>query len=73
MLGLDLDISWYGPDISATVSKLTRYMSCPTVDHWTCLLGLMGYLKATKHMGIHLGTSDEIIGLCDSDWAGCQD
>jgi hypothetical protein len=24
-------------------------------------------------MGIHLGTSDEIIGFCDSDWAGCQD
>jgi hypothetical protein len=61
------------PDISATVSKLTRYMSCPTTEHWTVLLGLIGYLKATKHMGIHLGTSDEIIGYCDSDWAGCQD
>jgi Reverse transcriptase (RNA-dependent DNA polymerase)/gag-polypeptide of LTR copia-type/Integrase core domain/GAG-pre-integrase domain len=61
------------PDITSTVSKLTRYMSCPTVDHWNCLLGLLGYLKATKHMGIHLGKSDEIVGYCDSDWATCED
>jgi hypothetical protein len=61
------------PDISSTVSKLTKYMSCPTVNHWACLLGLLGYLKGTKTLGIHLGKSDEIIGYCDSDYASCQD
>jgi hypothetical protein len=61
------------PDISSTVNKLTKYMSCPTTKHWDVLIALLGYLKGTRLMGLHLGKSDTILGWCDSDWGNCKD
>jgi hypothetical protein len=61
------------PDIASTVNKLTKYMSKPTTEHWKLLLDLLGYLKGTSHMGLHLGRSERTIGFCDSDFASCLD
>jgi hypothetical protein len=61
------------PDIASTVNKLTKYMSSPTVQHWQVLLGLLGYLKGTRTMGLHFGGSDTCSAYCDSDYAGCLD
>jgi hypothetical protein len=61
------------PDIAATVNRLSKYMSCPTKEHWKCALYLLGYLKRTSHLGINYGGSDELIGFCDSDFAGDLD
>jgi hypothetical protein len=61
------------PDIASTVNKLTKYMSKPTTQHWKLLLDLLGYLKATSSMGLHLGRSDVSVGYCDSDYGSCRD
>jgi hypothetical protein len=61
------------PDIASTVNKLTKYMSKPTTEHWKILIDLLGYLKGTSKMGLHLGRSDTTIGYCDSDFASCLD
>jgi transposase InsO family protein len=61
------------PDIASTVNKLTKYMSKPTTQHWKVLLDLLGYLKATRCMGLHLGRSKESVGYCDSDYGNCVD
>jgi hypothetical protein len=57
------------PDISSTVNKLTKYMSDPKQNHWNMLMYLVGYLRRTKSMGLHLGNSDLITSYCDADHA----
>jgi L-fucose isomerase-like protein len=61
------------PDIASTVNKLTKYMSKPCTEHWKLLLDLLGYLKGTSSMGLHLGRSESTMGYCDSDFASCLD
>ncbi len=61
------------PDIASTVNKLTKYMSDPKTQHWEMLMYLLGYLKATKSMGLHLGKSDLCTAYCDSDFASDLD
>jgi hypothetical protein len=61
------------PDIAATVNKLAKFMSKPTVDHWNTAVNLVGYLKYTIDYGLHLGHSDECIGYCDADFASDVD
>ncbi|WVZ82630.1 hypothetical protein U9M48_029876 [Paspalum notatum var. saurae] len=41
-----------GPDISFAVSKLSRFMSNPGIDHWHALERVMCYLKGTMSYGI---------------------
>jgi len=36
------------PDIAYTVSKLRRYTSNPSDDHYTALLRVLGYVSHTK-------------------------
>ena len=40
------------PDISFTVSKLSRFVSNPGDDHWHALERVMRYLKGTASYGI---------------------
>jgi hypothetical protein len=61
------------PDISATVNRLAKYMSCPTVEHWEAAMDLLGYLRVTKESGLHMGTSDDIVAYCDADYASDVD
>ena len=36
------------PDIAYTVSKLSRYTTNTSDDHWTALLQVLGYVSHTK-------------------------
>ena len=40
------------PDIAYVISKLSRYTSNPSEDHWTVLLRVLGYVS--KYQGICL-------------------
>ncbi|KAL0437395.1 UNVERIFIED_CONTAM: putative transposon Ty5-1 protein [Sesamum radiatum] len=44
------------PDISFSVSKLARYISCPDRPHWSALDRVLKYLKGTVSLAIHYGT-----------------
>jgi hypothetical protein len=41
------------PDISFTVSKLSRFMLNPSIDHWHALERVMRYLYGIMSYGIH--------------------
>jgi Uri superfamily endonuclease len=41
------------PDISFAMSKLSRYMSNPSADHWHALERVLRYLKGIMSFGIH--------------------
>src|SRR6266498_5352483 len=41
------------PDISFAMSKMSRFMSNPGIDHWHALERVMRYLKGTMSYGIH--------------------
>ncbi|XP_039304387.1 secreted RxLR effector protein 161-like [Solenopsis invicta] len=60
------------PDISYAVSKLARYSNDPQQLHWKAVKRVMKYLKGTIDVSLyfHKELSDELIGYCDSDYAG---
>jgi hypothetical protein len=56
-------------DISFTVSKLSRFMSNPGIDHWHALERVMRYLCGTMSYGIHyLGHPVVLEGYSDANW-----
>jgi hypothetical protein len=55
------------PDISFAVSKLSRFMSNPGIDHWHALERVMRYLCGTSY-GIHyLGHPVVLEGYSDAN------
>jgi hypothetical protein len=57
------------PDISFAVSKLSRFMSNPGIDHWHALERVMRYLCGTMSYGIHyLGHAAVLEGYSDTNW-----
>jgi hypothetical protein len=59
------------PDIAQAVGALARFMSCPTTTHWAAAKGVLRYLSGTRLDGINYqGREAEIVGYCDSDFAG---
>lgn len=62
------------PDISQAVGALSRYMSKPTMQHWTSVKGVVRYLAGTLDYGINFdGKRPNFEGFCDSDYAGDVD
>ena len=59
------------PDVAFTVSCLTSYFSSPRRIHWETAIRCLGYLFATKDLGLILGAggSDKLVCFSDSDWA----
>jgi len=43
------------PDIAYAVSKLSRYASNLSDDHWTVLLRVLGYVSHTKEYALRYG------------------
>ena len=41
------------PDIVYTVSRLSRYMSNPSADHWKEIVRVLMYLRYTRNHGLH--------------------
>jgi hypothetical protein len=63
------------PDISYSVSVLSRFNGDPGITHWKAGLRVLQYLKETWNMGLRykLGNDEEkpkMVGYTDSDWAG---
>ena len=61
------------PDITYAVNALARYSEKPRAVHWNSAKRIMRYLKATIDFSITYGgksANNELIGYCDSDWAG---
>ena len=63
------------PDIAQAVGALARYMSKPTMVHWTAAKEVLRYLVGTASAGIVYGQQGRsgLIGFCDSDFAGDVD
>ena len=60
------------PDIAAAVGILSQYMKQPSKEHWMGVKRVLRYLKGTENYGIIYSSNKEkdLIGYCDSDWAG---
>eukprot|EP00879_Flechtneria_rotunda_P000030 GHRR01000048.1.p1 GENE.GHRR01000048.1~~GHRR01000048.1.p1 ORF type:complete len:438 (+),score=38.22 GHRR01000048.1:151-1464(+) len=62
------------PDIAQSVGALSRYMSCPTQQHWCAAKGVVRYLAGTIDYGINFTKgAGAMIGYCDADFAGDVD
>ena len=70
---------WTRPDISFSVSELSRFVSAPCQTHSVAVNHLLRYLKGTCNLGLTFsksssqGAINQLWGFVDSDWAGCQD
>ena len=65
------------PDLSQTVSMVSRYMHDPGHGHWEAVKGILRYIKGTIDVGLvfekdSTGKQD-CIGYVDSDYAGDLD
>ena len=60
------------PDIAAAVGILSQYMKQPSKEHWMGVKRVLRYLTGTVNNGIIYSSNKEkdLIGYCDSDWAG---
>jgi hypothetical protein len=57
------------PNISFAVSKLSRFISNPGIDHWHALKRVMRYLCGTMSYRIHyLGHPAVLEGYSDTNW-----
>ncbi|EOY27496.1 Uncharacterized protein TCM_029332 [Theobroma cacao] len=63
------------PDIMYATSVLSRYMQSPSEVHHTTAKRVLRYVKGTLNFGLKFSKnkSQELLGYCDSDWAGCLD
>lgn len=60
------------PDISASVSILSRKVNSPTKTDWNELMRVLRYLKGTGNLKLRLSNNrinEELIGYSDADWA----
>ena len=57
------------PDIAYSVSKLSRFTSNPSADHWKALTRALRYLKYTMKYGILYKKYPTVLeGYCDANW-----
>ena len=64
------------PDLCYSVTKLSRYLSAPTVDHLNTAKHVLRYLKGTSEKGIVFRKVDRpmaLVGYCDADWGSSVD
>ena len=57
------------PDIAYSVSKLSRYTSNPSKDHWTAIIRVLRYLRYTLNYGLHFTKYPAVLeGYSDANW-----
>ena len=62
------------PDISLSVSKLSRFVSNPGDVHWHALERIMHYLKGTASYGLHYTGYPRVLeGYSDANWISDAD
>ncbi|XP_070019638.1 secreted RxLR effector protein 161-like [Nicotiana sylvestris] len=60
------------PDISHAISVMSRYMACPSKEHWQAMKWILRYLKGTADVGLTFykdKLSESLVGYVDSDYA----
>lgn len=61
------------PDLSLSISILSRYQSCASNDLWKSLKRVLRYIKGTVKLNLIYklsNNSETCVGYVDSDWAG---
>jgi Reverse transcriptase (RNA-dependent DNA polymerase) len=63
------------PDIAYAVGRLSSYLDCYRLDHWSAAIRVLRYLKGTRTHALTLGgrSSLTLSGYSDSDYANCLD
>ncbi|XP_019442241.1 PREDICTED: uncharacterized protein LOC109346955 [Lupinus angustifolius] len=63
------------PDISFAVQQVSQFMHTPRHLHLAVVRRIIRYLKGTSHRGMFFpaGSSHQLLGYSDADWAGCLD
>ena len=62
------------PDLAFTISTLARFNASPSNSHASAVKRTLRYLRSTRFHGLrYQGSTSQIIGYCDSDWAGDLD
>lgn len=57
------------PDIAYVVSRLSRYTSNPSTEHWKSITRLLRYLRYTREYGLHYTRYPAVIeGYSDANW-----
>ena len=57
------------PDIAYAVSKLSRFTSNPSADHWKAILRVLKYLRYTRNYGLHYTRYPAVLeGYADANW-----
>jgi Reverse transcriptase (RNA-dependent DNA polymerase) len=63
------------PDISFSISQISKFMHAPRTPHLEAINRILRYLKGTPGKGVWMknNNSNEICGYSDADWAGSYD
>ena len=74
MIGSLLYLCASRPDIMFSVGMCARFQSSPRESHETAVKRILRYLAGTPNFGLWYphGTSFDLVGYSDADWAGCQ-
>jgi len=74
MIGSLLYLCASRPDIMFSVGMCARFQSSPRESHETAVKRILRYLLDTPNYGLWYphGTSFDLVGYSDADWAGCK-
>ena len=63
------------PDLSFSVSLLSRFQANPGIEHWNALLHVIGYIKNTIDYGLTYSRDADLspVAFVDADYGGCRD
>lgn len=57
------------PDLAYAVSRLSRYTSNPSVQHWKAIIRVLRYIRYTRDYGLHYTNHPAVIeGYTDANW-----
>ncbi|KAJ0621687.1 putative RNA-directed DNA polymerase [Helianthus annuus] len=57
------------PDLAYAVSRLSRYTSNPSEDHWKAITRVLKYIRYTRDYGLHYTRDPAVIeGYTDANW-----
>ena len=57
------------PDIAFAISKLNRFTSNPSVEHWKAIGRVFGYLLKIKELGLQYSKFHTVLeGYTDASW-----
>ena len=57
------------PNFAYTISRLSRYTSNPSVDHWKAIVRILRYLRYTHNFGLYYTIYPAVLkGYSDANW-----